>query len=183
MHDLSGALVDKDDGAQTFAEFFETRQWAVRPVTYHVSNVQLAPTLQLSNNDISSKEVVTAARLLKPKKAGGLDELPPEFWKGICREDSPACKWAVELCNRVWIHTDVPRSWHEALFSAVFKQGDVALCENYRPISLLIETVMVGLGKSRNVADVHLSAHQHHARGTVCCCGWRESKCSTFRES
>ena len=90
-----------------FLRFFETRQWAVRPVTAHVSNAQLAPKLQLSNNDISPKEVVAAAKLLKPKKAGGLDEFPPEFWKSICRGDSPACKWAVELCNRVWIHTDV----------------------------------------------------------------------------
>ena len=139
LHDLSGALVDEDDRAQTFAEFFDTRQWAVRLVTAHVSNVQLAPTLQLSNNDISSKEVVAAAKLLKmkPEKTGGLDELPPEFWKSICREDSPACKWAVELCNRAWIHTDAPHSWHEALVCAASRKVDVAMCENYRPISLL----------------------------------------------
>ena len=137
LHDLSGALVDRDDRAQTFAEFFETRQWEVRPVTAHVSNVQLAPTLQFSNKDISSQEIVAAAKPLKPKKAVGLDELPPEFWKRICREDSSTCKWAVELCYRVWIHTDVPRSWHEALVSAVCKRGNVAMCENYRPISLL----------------------------------------------
>ena len=31
----------------------------------------------------------------------------------------------------------MPQTWHEALVTAIFKKGDVASCENYRPISLL----------------------------------------------
>ena len=43
----------------------------------------------------------------------------------------------LQLASGLWNYTSVPRSWHEALVSAVFKKGGVALRENYRPISLL----------------------------------------------
>ena len=63
--------------------------------------------------------------------------MPAEFWKTICVQDSLCCRWAVCLCNKVWCSGHVPDDWHEAVVSAIFKKGDPASCENYRPISLL----------------------------------------------
>jgi hypothetical protein len=45
--------------------------------------------------------------------------------------------WALELCQKCWSEGSVPDVWHAARVAALFKKGDVANCENYRPISLL----------------------------------------------
>ena len=73
--------------------------------------------LQISELEICVREVVLAARKLKANKASGPDDLTPEFWKTICRTGSPACKWAVELCDKVWMDTHVPHAWHDELVS------------------------------------------------------------------
>ena len=54
----------------------------------------LRGVLPVCTDEISSQEVILAAKLLKNKGASGHDGLPAEFWKAICREDTPACKWA-----------------------------------------------------------------------------------------
>ena len=76
-------------------------------------------------------------KTLKNRKATGKHNMPAEFWKTICVQDSLSCQWAVCLCNKVWCSGHVPDDWHEAVVSAIFKKGDPASCENYRPISLL----------------------------------------------
>ena len=70
-----------------------------------------------SRLNISRAEVVEAARKLKRGKACGQDGLPPEFWKCICKVDSPACVWAVALCNKVRNHEDVPTDWRKELIT------------------------------------------------------------------
>ena len=137
LRDQAGTLQSSDERAETFANFLASTQWAVRPVSCNVSDTSLGSTLPISCLNISRTEVVEAARKLKRGKACGQDGLPPEFWKCICKVDSPACVWAAALCNRVWNHADVPTDWHKALITTIFKKGDATNCENYRPISLL----------------------------------------------
>ena len=123
LRDQVGSLKESDERADTFATFLESTQWSKRPVTAIVSDTMLGPTLPVSCDDIGVDEVVEAARNLKHGKAAGPDGLPPEFWKSICKPNSRACVWAVALCNRVWHFADVPKPWHEALVTAVFKKG------------------------------------------------------------
>ena len=137
LRDQVGSLKESDERADTFATFLESTQWSKRPVTAIVSDTMLGPTLPVSCDDTGVDEVVEAARNLKHGKAAGPDGLPPEFWKSICKPNSRACVWAVALCNRVWHFADVPKPWHEALVTAVFKKGIPVSAENYRPISLL----------------------------------------------
>ena len=83
--------------------------------------------LLVSNTSISEAEVVESVKSLKRRKAAGSDGIPPEFWKAIwaiCIYNSPACPWAVLLCNKVWTGGSVPTSWHEATVAAIFKKGD-----------------------------------------------------------
>ena len=86
---------------------------------------------------MSQTEVIKAARKLTWDKASGIDAIPAQFWKAICREGTPACQWARELCQRWLDEGAVPEAWPAARVAAIFKKGDVSSCENYRPISLL----------------------------------------------
>ena len=51
--------------------------------------------------NITVEEVITAAKTLKNRKATGGDNMPAEFWKTICVQDSLTCQWAACLCNKV----------------------------------------------------------------------------------
>ena len=46
-------------------------------------------------------------------------------------------EWALEFCQKCWGENTVPDIWHEARVVMIFKKGDPACCDNYRPISLL----------------------------------------------
>ena len=48
-----------------------------------------------------------------------------------------ACKSVVDLCNKVWIDTNMRHAWDDALVSAVFTESDTNICDNCRPIFLL----------------------------------------------
>ena len=128
-------VVESNLRADVLAKHFETVQWCNR-FTTGASCDRLAP-LPISQDDITVEEVISAAKTLKKRKATGKDNMPAEFWKTICVQDSLCCQWAVCLCNKVWCSGHVPDDWHEAVVSAIFKKGDPASCENYRPISLL----------------------------------------------
>lgn len=80
-------------------------------------------------------EVRIAASRLKRNKAIVPDKIPAEYWKAIC-SDEEASGWATELCNACWEQKEMPAHWSVARVTALFKKGDPALCENYRPISL-----------------------------------------------
>ena len=129
-------VVESNLRADVLAKHFETVQWCNR-VTTEPNGDRLGPLLPVSQENITAEEVITAAKALKNRKAMGGDNMPAEFWKTICVQDSLTCQWAVCLCNMVWCNGHVPDEWHEAVVSAIFKKGDPASCENYRPISLL----------------------------------------------
>ena len=67
-------------------------------ITEPSSSCCLGGVLPVCTDEISSQEVILAANSLKNKMASGHVGLPTEFWKAICREDTPAdtpaCKWA-----------------------------------------------------------------------------------------
>ena len=137
LQNLGGELVDSDTRADTLAEYFSRVQWAVRPTTVAGFSDSLGAALPVSCQDITEDEVVRAAAKLKAGRATGKDDVPAEFWKAVCIRETEACRWAVALCNKCWRDREVPEPWHEALVAAIFKKGDVAKCENYRPVSLL----------------------------------------------
>ena len=60
---------------------------------------------------------------LKPQIAYGPDRVPAGFWQTICTEGSPACGWAVALCNLAWEGPHVPAQGHESWVRTIFKKG------------------------------------------------------------
>ena len=118
------------------AEYFESVQWAVRPVTAHRFEEHLGEELPVNCGPITEVEVRRAAKRLKNNRACGLDNVPAEFWKALFCTAGPAATWATEFCKLCWEGKAVPESWHMSRVMAIFKKGDPAQCENYRPISL-----------------------------------------------
>ena len=81
-------------------------------------------------------ELKATLRKLKKQKAPGTDGIPVDFWQTLASSDD-ALAVLLDLCNRCWRESGVPREWAEFSVVPIFKKGNVALPENYRPISLL----------------------------------------------
>ena len=118
-----GNVVESDQWAEILATYFESVQWAPRATTEPVHSTCGDPLL-VSNTSTPKAEVVESAKSLKRRKAAGADGIPPEFWKAICTYNSPACRWAVLLCNKAWREGSLQTSWREAIVAAIFKRGD-----------------------------------------------------------
>ena len=115
-------VVESNLRADVLAKHFETVQWCNR-FTTGASCDRLGPPLPVSQDDITVEEVISAAKTLKNRKATGKDNMPAEFWKTICVQDSLCCQWAVCLCNKVWCSGHVPDDWHEAVVSAIMRSA------------------------------------------------------------
>ena len=77
-----------------------------------------------------------ALRRLKNNRSSGNDETPAEFWK-VCLRSDALLTWLLQFCNMVWESRQIPDDWHLARVACLFKKGDPACPDNYRPISLL----------------------------------------------
>ena len=86
---------------------------------------------------ITEVEVRQAAKRLRGGKAAGRDKLPPEFWKAAVGDGETALSWITAFCNKVWTQASVPDAWRKAKVRMIYKKGDPASCDNYRPICLL----------------------------------------------
>ena len=79
-------------------------------------------------------EVFDLLTQLKPGKAPGLDEIPPQLLRLCARGISSSLS---ELFNRSFTDCSVPSAWKEALVVPVHKSGAKSNPSNYRPIALL----------------------------------------------
>ena len=140
LKNIHGQLVSSEIRANTLAEHLEKIQWAVRATTIPdmTDGRQIRhDELPIKTTPITLEELFAAAKMLKRKRAPGLDSVPAEFWKAILTPGSCAVAWALRFCNLCWDQKKVPRAWHEAKVAMLFKKGDPSECDNYRPISLL----------------------------------------------
>ena len=94
---------------------------------YHDGSVADA----LSTTPVEVFDVLTH---LKPGKAPGLDEIPPQLLR-LCASGI-SCSLS-ELFNRSFNECAVPSAWKEALVVPVHKGGSKSDPSNYRPIALL----------------------------------------------
>ena len=137
LKNAGGDIVSSEMRAETLAKHLESVQWAVRPVSNVPQRDPINAELPAKIDDIIDTEVIAAAKKLKRKRAHGLDDIPPEYWKAILMPGSPAAVWAVDFCKQCWRQKMVPDQWKDARVATIFKKGDPADCNNYRPISLL----------------------------------------------
>lgn len=134
---LDGNLVSSEERADTTASYLEKVQWAVRPAKLKPDRADIGPELPVSVSDISDAEVERAVSKLRDSKAYGEDGLPFEYWKAVFEEKSESRKWPVDFCRQCWSKCCLPDDWHLVRVSTIYKKGDPADCQNYRPLSLL----------------------------------------------
>ena len=118
------------------AEHLRTVQWAVRPDTKISSRPVLFDTLPVKENLITSDEVITVLKALKKGKAPGHDGLNPEFWKA-CASSEIMIEWILNRSNQIMKYKTLPDQWKIAKVACLYKKGDPAMPDNYRPVSLL----------------------------------------------
>ena len=136
LKNSTGRLVSSELQAETMAEHLGKVQWAVRPAPVAPVRPPLREELPVDVGPFTKQGLVTAARAMKHGRDSGMDGVPAEFWQAVV-VDGPGCKWALELCNIIWDRKKIPDDWRTARVATLYKKGDPALCDNYRPISLL----------------------------------------------
>ena len=147
----AGELVSSEHKAETMASFFEKMQWHVRADTSISDQPPIFDQLPVSLSDFTREEILHVISKLQKKKSPGHDGIPAEFWiacVGTCTrwdglqrkrkiESEPVLEWLLQFCNLMWQNKSIPTAWHKARVACLYKKGDPAMPDNYRPISLL----------------------------------------------
>jgi len=138
LRSLQGDSVGTECRADTFAEYLETMQWHVRAVQLIPdTEPEIHPALDVSDAPFTGKELHKAISRLKSGKATQDNDVPIEFFKILAESPGAALDCFLELCNDCLRAHAVPKRWLYARVAMIFKKGDPALCENYRPICVL----------------------------------------------
>jgi hypothetical protein len=125
---MSGELVGSDSRCDTFAEYLQEVQRAVRPASL-VDNGPPQPDLPVNLGSITRNELEKAVRAFKSGKAAGPDNQPIEYWRAVLRSSTShvGVDWLLEFVNSAWGGKQVPDNWHLQTVAMIFKKGDDAV--------------------------------------------------------
>ena len=123
---------------------------------------------------ISEAELREVCKKLKNKKACGVDDIAPEFWKYLA-EDTEALYILYHFLNTYFAQAKIPKSWKHSRVTTIFKKGDCSLPENFRPISLLcvgykcLASVLLQriklVGSEKRIRKSQFGFRAHHSTG------------------
>ena len=137
MQDIHGQPVPLEKKADAIAEYLERKHWAPidhqSPPKENLRQVISTPPL-IETGPITAEEVSEAIRASAPNKAPGPDGIPIELYKFL---DEDNVKTLARILNQMWTEETYPTDFTCADVVSIFKKGDTALPQNYRPISLL----------------------------------------------
>ena len=88
---------------------------------------------------------------LSSGKACKREDIPIECFKALADSAGPGLHRFLDLLNLCLGSCAVPEDWMQAEVALIFKKGDPALCDNYRPICLLavVQKIFSALLKKR----------------------------------
>ena len=140
LRNIHGELVSSELRAHTLAEHLEQVQWRVRPTTL-IPGVRASLGEQLHVNNVNPSsfthaELRFAIKKMASGKATKDDDIPVEIFKALTNEPTSSMQWLLDLCNHCWRTKTVPEEWSTASVAMLFKKGDPADPNNYRPICL-----------------------------------------------
>ena len=133
VKDKNGNVLTKiEDQLKRWKDNFE--EVLNRPSPTDPPTIEGRQVLNIKTGDITRTEVNAAIKQLKNRKAGGIDNIPPEAIKAmdkICIDKLP------QLLNKIWNDEHIPDDWREGILIKVPKKGDKSICSNWRGIILL----------------------------------------------
>ena len=119
---------DAKQRIEEWANHFEKLLNRPPPATANQTKNLHNPLSEINTDPPTLSEVQVAINKLKRNKAGGLDNIPPEFYidGGITHE-----KMLTELLQCIWTKCCMPSEWKTAVIVPLFKKGDKTNCANY----------------------------------------------------
>ena len=137
LRDANGDLVSSDLRAETLADHLAHVQWRVRPTTLVPDvGLLLGEALPVCRHDFTRAELRQAINKMAGGKATKTTDIPAEIFKALALEPDSSLDWLLNLCNHCWQNKDIPDEWSTASVAMLFKKGDPANANNYRPICL-----------------------------------------------
>ena len=95
----------------------------------------LRPSASRATCNFSMTELWKAIGKMSNGKATKNGDVPAEVFKALSVELGSSLQWLLQLCNYCW-QTKIPTEWSTASVAMLFKKGDPADPNNYRPICL-----------------------------------------------
>lgn len=140
VRDLNGEDISKAEQIDKWREYFD-KLLNPAPTTSPIKKPPMSSTMKPPQLPVlppdhppTEKEIETALKELKRRKAPGPDQIAPELLK---YGGPGVVKWLTHLFQLVWNTETIPQDWKDATIVPIFKKGDRRLCNNYRGISLL----------------------------------------------
>lgn len=169
-----GEHVPRSERAEHSARYLATEIWkdkrtAAERTTCH-ENLKRRPkiidqNLGISEEEITSDELLYIIRKLKRRKATGPDEIPVEFIKEMTEENM---REVLNILNQWWRDEELPPDTLQSRIVMIFKKGNPSDLGNYRSISLLNTMYKIFAGVIQNrlagKLDKHLQRTQYGFR-------------------
>ena len=138
-----GRIVNDREKADTFAEFYENRQWKCGREEPAEQGMNRTPIRELQNinvEPVTMEELREVIRKFKKNKAPGPDGTPIELFQWL---DDEALKPFLTHINTCWEKGEITEGMDNANIAVLFKKGSTDNPENYRPIALLNTTYKI----------------------------------------
>lgn len=132
--DKNGQLLSTpEDQLNRWVEHF--KEVLNRPPPAEKPHIPMAQTqLKIKCDRPTKTEIKAAIKQLKPGKAAGPDNIPPEALKA---DVNTSTDMLYSLFGRIWEDEKTPTEWAEGHIVKLPKKGDLRKCNNYRGITLL----------------------------------------------
>jgi len=141
-------IIDEDDQVSNqvfqvwtrrFTSMFNIGSASTFSLTIDLTPQQLVTQISNSPNGvINTPEVFEAIRKLKLKKAPGLDNVPVEVIKNLCKNaQSPLPRCLAHVYNLVFHNSHIPVHWFKSIVIVIHKAKDERDPTNWRPITLI----------------------------------------------
>lgn len=132
IEDADGQVLHElDQIAERWREYCEHLYKNPEGTTYHHQTDWNSLILE---PDILRTEVTAALRLLKLKKAPGLDVITAEILQSMGDKGIDALHM---ICSNIWRTGKWPDDWTESAIIPLHKKGSTKRCDNYRTLSLI----------------------------------------------
>ena len=139
----AGRIANDREKADTFAEFYESKQWKYEreePAEQGMNRTPLRGAQNIDTEPVTMEELKGVIHKLKTNKAPGPNGTPIELFQWL---DDGALEPLLTHINECWEKGEITEGTNDANVAVLFKKGSTENPENYRPIALLNTTYKI----------------------------------------